>query len=187
MPSVWPSGAAFSMPCMPMMPPPPAMFSTTTGEPSCWDSFSPTRRLVRSRMPPAELGAMMRTGLDGKAEAAGAGAASIAARLAAAARMAVLACLMVVSFGAGGSVQLEGVLRHQLVPFFVFRAQESLGFGRAAFHRRGVQAFGVGRGLGAGVDLGDRLAEPAHDVVGHVGGRHQHAGRPNRKSTRLDS
>ncbi|SPA34260.1 hypothetical protein CBM2637_B50034 [Cupriavidus taiwanensis] len=60
--SVWPSGSARSMACIPITPPAPGRFSTTTGCPSCSESVLPSRRLVRSRMPPGELGAIRRKG-----------------------------------------------------------------------------------------------------------------------------
>src|SRR5436305_327029 len=55
-----------------MFPAAPARFSTTTGWPHFSDSFSPRMRGIRSALPPAGNGTMMRTGLDGHCCAAAA-------------------------------------------------------------------------------------------------------------------
>src|SRR5512134_3170159 len=61
---------------MPMLPPAPARFSTSTGWPSAAESLSPSARAVTSVEPPGGYGTMSRTGLDGQPCACGASAQS---------------------------------------------------------------------------------------------------------------
>src|SRR4051812_25305134 len=63
--SVYPSGSERNTASAPMLPAAPGRLSTITGWPHFSVSFSATRRGIRSALPPAGNGTMMRTGFAG--------------------------------------------------------------------------------------------------------------------------
>src|SRR5258706_6858385 len=63
--SVWPSGSDFATASVPRLPLAPGRASTSTGWPRPAASFSFSVRAIRSTMPPAGNGTMMRSGLEG--------------------------------------------------------------------------------------------------------------------------
>jgi hypothetical protein len=63
--SVCPSGAAFAVASMPIMPPAPGRFSTITGWPRDSASLGPSLRAITSSVEPGANAAMIRIGFDG--------------------------------------------------------------------------------------------------------------------------
>src|SRR5476651_839227 len=70
MPSVYPSGAALATMSLPIVPPAPALLSTTTGWPSASDSACMAMRPVESVPPPGGSATMQRIGRVGQASLA---------------------------------------------------------------------------------------------------------------------
>src|SRR5262249_55664744 len=67
--TVWPSGGLFIAASIPMVPPAPVRFSTTTCCPIVRDMRSPVARAIKSIAPPGASGTMNRTGLFGQFDA----------------------------------------------------------------------------------------------------------------------
>src|SRR5215475_9882645 len=67
--TVYPSGGLFIAASMPMVPPAPVRFSTTTCWPIVSDMRSPAARAIKSIAPPGASGTMIRTGLFGQSDA----------------------------------------------------------------------------------------------------------------------
>ena len=68
MSSVWPSLLALAASCVPMLPPAPGRFSTTTEAPSTSLSFWLTTRPTMSLVPPAACGTIMTIGRLGQVD-----------------------------------------------------------------------------------------------------------------------
>src|SRR5690606_32387397 len=91
----YPSGADLATIDIPMLPPAPALFSTTTGCPHCSDKLCAIKRARVSVTPPAVNGTTSRTGLSGYDAAAVAALAPDAMVRDAVHRSVPAACLMI--------------------------------------------------------------------------------------------